>query len=476
MRAIASILCVALAAAQAPGQSLQIETPSTHRRGLVIGNAKYAHDPLENPVNDATSVGKLLRELGFAIDLKTNVDKEDMDHVIDDFVKVLGPGDVGLFYYAGHGFQIEGVNYLVPIDFNAWDDAAKAKYRALSASEIIERMEHSGTRLNIAIVDACRTNLGGSRGVSVGLASMNTGDNTFVALATAQGKTASDSSGSTGGKNGLFTAHLLEALQVPGLNLDDVFNQTREKVVLDSKSTQRPWTGSSVVGKFYFRSDNARTPIPAPVAMNPGSPRTIGPSFLKTALDLRAAHKPRESLDAFTREIRQNPRESQAFFERGKLYASLEQYDSAIVDFTDTLRLEPDNGVAYHARGVAYLSKGEYLRALPDFDQATERLPRDATVFFNRGIAYAHIDRQQQAIESYNQALAIRPDYADALANRAFSYASSGKLRQALEDCNQAIHIKPSLGTTYRNRAKIKRLLGDPAGAAADEKLASKLK
>jgi len=98
-----------------------------------------------------------------------------MRRAIDRFVERLHPGDVGLFYYAGHGFQIEGENYLLPIDFEA-RDAADAKYDAYSASRVIEGMEKSGARLNIAIFDACRNDpFRGSRSTSGGLASMNTG-------------------------------------------------------------------------------------------------------------------------------------------------------------------------------------------------------------------------------------------------------------------------------------------------------------
>ena len=483
MRALATILCAALAAAQAPGQSVQTETPPARRLGLVMGNAKYpGGSALVNSVKDALSVEKLLRELGFEIEVETDGNKETMELAVDRFVKRLRPGDVALFYYAGHGFQIDGENYLVPIDFNAWDDATKAKYRAYSASEIVARMERSGARLNIAIMDACRNNpFAASRGVSVGgLASMGTETGTFIAFATAPGKTASDNPGPAGG-NGLFTSHLLNALRVPGLSLDDVFNQTREEVVKASKNRQTPWVMSSVVGpKFYFRTDSvSHTRVIGPTrntVLTKGGAPPDGPSLLKTALDLRAAGKVRESLDAFSRAVEQNPADAQAFFERGRLNASMDRYESAIADFQETIRLQPDHAKAYHARGVAYLVKGDYKSALSDFDQAAERLPRDAAVFYNRGIAYASINRHQEAIGSYNQALAIRPDYADAWANRAISYASSGNLRQALEDCNQAIYFKPSLAKTYRNRAKIKRLLGDPAGAAADDELARKLK
>jgi tetratricopeptide (TPR) repeat protein len=466
MRLIASfVLCAAIGGAQpSASRGPTLESPSTRRHALLIGNARYARYPLVNPVNDARAIAQVMREVDFDVKLSIDTNKRAMREAIDNFVDHLRPEDVGLFYYAGHGFQIEGESYLMPVDFEA-RDAADARDEGYSVSRVIAKMEASGARLNIVILDACRSNsFSSTRSVSGGLASVNTGAGTFVAFATAPGKTALDNPKE---KNGLFTSYLLEALKVEDLSLDEVFNRTRENVYHASNRDQLPWTGSSVIGQFYFRVKSGRPTI---------APPSEGPSLLKIALDFRAAGKFRESLDAFARAIQRDPMDVRALFERGKLNASMGRYESAIADFKETIRLQPDHALAYHARGVAYLSKGDYASAISDFDRAAERLPRDATVFFNRGIAYASLSRQQQALESYNQALDIRPDYAEALANRAIAYALSGKLQQALEDCNQAIRVKPSLAQAYRNRAEIKRQLGDAAGATADDELARKLK
>ncbi len=231
-------------------RDLTIETGDKPKRvALLIGNEAYAKAPLSNPVNDARAIGAKLSELGFQVDLALNVNLRSMQKAIDRFVASLRPGDVALFYYAGHGIQLDGENFLIPVDFDAKDEA-DARYEAYSASRVHERMETSGSRLNLIILDACRNNpFRATRSGAGGLASMNTGRGTFIAFATGPGRTASDN---PGGGNGLFTSHLLRAMSEPGLSLDQVFNRVRERVYETSGKEQLPWTGSSVIGEFFF--------------------------------------------------------------------------------------------------------------------------------------------------------------------------------------------------------------------------------
>jgi uncharacterized caspase-like protein len=183
----------------------------------------------------------------------------EMEKKIDSFAVNLKPGDVGLFYYAGHGIQIEGENFLIPVDF-VLKDEADTKYSSYSASRLHDRMEKAGTGLNIIILDACRNNpFLSARSTSRGLALMRSGEGTFIAFATAPGKTASDN---PRGVNGLFTNYLLEALKEPGLNLDQVFSRVRERVALASNRKQIPWTASSVIGEFYFNESQLPKSVP----------------------------------------------------------------------------------------------------------------------------------------------------------------------------------------------------------------------
>ncbi len=236
---------------------------------LVMGNNAYPQMPLTNAVNDAKALAGALGKIGFQVDQALDCDLRSMEKAADRFIASIEGGDIALFFYAGHGIQVAGDNYLVPVNFKAKDEA-DAKYEAYSVSRIQERMEGAGSRVNIVILDACRNNpFRASRSAASGLAAMNTSRGTFIAFATAPGRTASDN---PKGGNGLFTGYLVEEMARPGLTLDQLFNRVRERVYKSSSEKQLPWTGSSVIGDYYLHlaagepaaQQEARLPEPAP--------------------------------------------------------------------------------------------------------------------------------------------------------------------------------------------------------------------
>jgi uncharacterized caspase-like protein len=250
------------------GGSVVAAASQQRRVALVVGNNAYPQMPLENAVNDARVMEQTLGQLGFEVRKIENSSLIELAKAVDAFVGGLGSGDVGLFFYAGHGIQIEGENYLVPIDFEATDETV-AKYKSYAAELVRERMEKAGARLSIIVLDACRNNpFKMSRSASRGLAAMNSGRGTLIAFATGPGKTASDN---PVGKNGLFTHHLVENLKTPGLSLDDVFNRTRAEVDRTSSHEQTPWVVSSVIGDFSFQPEGAPPAVQA-TASPPAAP------------------------------------------------------------------------------------------------------------------------------------------------------------------------------------------------------------
>src|SRR5262245_47790935 len=165
----AALVVPTLSASRAPIQ----QTAGGNRLALVIGNDTYPKSPLRNARNDARAVSGVLRELGFAVVTQTDADQAHLTKAVDDFVKRLSKGSVALVFYAGHGIQVGGENFLLPVDFKATDEA-DVPHTAYSASRLYDRMAESGADLPILILDACRDNpFRTSRSSSRGLAVMS---------------------------------------------------------------------------------------------------------------------------------------------------------------------------------------------------------------------------------------------------------------------------------------------------------------
>jgi formylglycine-generating enzyme required for sulfatase activity len=242
---------LALAALPLAAQDRRVEpvAQGPRRVALAIGNNAYRDHPLQNAVNDAQAVRAALADVGFEVDLKLNLGMAQLEQAASEFAARVRPGDVAVFYYSGHGIQVGGENYLIPVDFDA-RTAVDAKYKSYAASRVQENLEAAGVALQIIILDACRDNpYRGLRSGSGGLAAMQAGKGTYIAFATGPGRTADDNAS---GRNGLFTGALVEALRQPGLTLDQVFNRVRVRVAA-VRPEQVPWSSSNVLGEFYFR-------------------------------------------------------------------------------------------------------------------------------------------------------------------------------------------------------------------------------
>ncbi|MBL7083655.1 MAG: caspase family protein [Candidatus Aminicenantes bacterium] len=127
------------------------------RIALIIGNAHYKSSPLRNPVNDATDMARVLRERGFEVIMKTNANYKDMEKAIREFGKKLQKGGVGLFYFSGHGMQVKGVNYLIPVNEDIQEEN-EIKFKAVDANFVLSKMDSAGNQMNVMILDACRDN------------------------------------------------------------------------------------------------------------------------------------------------------------------------------------------------------------------------------------------------------------------------------------------------------------------------------
>lgn len=233
------------------------------RVALIIGNGAYEFSPLKNPVNDARLMAQTLGSLGFQVTLKENVNQIEMKRAIREFGEKIRNGGVGLFYFAGHGVQVKGQNYLIPVG-SVITMEEEVEYEGLDAGFVMAQMANAKNRMNIVILDACRNNpfARSFRSESNGLASINAPSGTLIAYATAPGSVASDGVG----QNGLYTQELLLNMRTVGLNIEEVFKRVRVSVIEKTDNKQTPWESSSLTGAFYFvnpNSDGKPKPFPS---------------------------------------------------------------------------------------------------------------------------------------------------------------------------------------------------------------------
>jgi hypothetical protein len=239
---------------------LQAPRPAAQRQerrvALVVGNAAYKNQPLANPVNDATDVAATLRTMGFETTLLRDATLAQMRNATRQFADAAASSDVALIFFAGHGIEAKGRNYVIPVGAEIKHEY-ELEDQAYDASRWLDMLEGIKTgnrqRVNIVILDACRNNelVRSWRSSSRGLARMDAPTGTFVAFATAPGKVAGD--GANGQRNSPFTKSLLRAIQSPDVPIELVFKEVRRMVIEETNNDQVPWDNSSLVGDFVFR-------------------------------------------------------------------------------------------------------------------------------------------------------------------------------------------------------------------------------
>lgn len=242
------------------------------RIALVVGNSNYQSvASLNNPRNDAGLIAETLRKVGFTLigsRAQLDLDKPTFDKAIQTFGNELIGADVALFYYAGHGVQIRSVNYLVPVSANPVREA-DVDFQMVDVNLILRQMEGSGTKLNLVILDACRNNPFGGRGLrgtESGLAQIRAPEGTLLSYATQPGNVALDGTGN----NSPYSAALAQTMLKPGLDIFQTFNQVGVQVKRATGGSQQPWVSSSPIdGSFYFMGQTLKEPATAAPQTSP---------------------------------------------------------------------------------------------------------------------------------------------------------------------------------------------------------------
>ena len=268
--AIATAAAAVAALAMASSASFAYDIVSgENRTALVIGNATYRNAPLRNPVNDAQAVAEALKALGFQVILRENATQREMLEALREFAQKSAKSQVRLLFYAGHGVQIKGRNYLMPVDAEVQTEEEIAQ-KGADVTEFLERMTTLHDGVNLVVLDACRNNpftVGPSqladsrrfrtRGLapqSAGLAPLHAPSGMLIAFSTAPGSVAVDNPSQ---KNSVYTKHFVAALRTPGLPIERLFKQVRVAVAQETQQQQVPWETSSLMGEFCFRTDAA---------------------------------------------------------------------------------------------------------------------------------------------------------------------------------------------------------------------------
>jgi hypothetical protein len=268
------------------------------RIALVIGNSSYQNvTRLDNPRSDAALMAETLGSLGFTLvggRAQLDLDKPAMDIAVQNFGRQVQGADVALFYYAGHGVQVSGANYLVPVGANPTREA-DVDFQMVDVNLVLRQMQGSGTRLNMVILDACRNNPFGARGLRAsdgGLAQMRAPEGTLISYATQPGNVAQD--GSDG--HSPFTRALASTIRLAGLDIFQTFNQVGLAVKRETGGSQQPWVSSSPIdGTFYFVAPSSPPSSPqVAIAPNPNLASSLRPDPdrvpIKDALLLRELH------------------------------------------------------------------------------------------------------------------------------------------------------------------------------------------
>lgn len=407
------------------------------RKALVIGNDNYPGNKLRNARNDATAIAKTFTSLGYATTLELDLDHKHMAAAVDAFSGHLKPGDTAILYYAGHGLQVNGENYLVPTDFKVREPADVA-IQGYSLSLVLDKFAGHGATTQLIILDACRDNpFLATRSIRGGWSGMSTSAGTFLAFGTSPGSTASDDPAES---HGLFTKELLKYIGSSPLDVEQMFQEVREEVIRASNGQQVPWTSSSLVGSFHFISqldEGSKSFLLASSVDKTGTRIAGESSFARGYAEVAA-----EPLSVGNHPVENTSRSallssgsgpSPLLLQQTIQFANSGDYSRSLRGLKAILELDPQSGLALRILGLVLGLRGESSRSVEAFDRAIAVDPQDASAYYYRCLALA----------PNNPTLAI-------------------------SDCKAAIRINPGLTEAHLGLAEALLTLGEPDRASSE--------
>ena len=472
------------------------------RLALVIGNGNYEKGALKNPVNDALLMEQTLKSIGFDVILDTNISTlQEFNTTVRRFGEQREKYNVGFIYYAGHGVQINGENYLL---------ATKEKYEsdydvddnALSVRKIMRFLTNKTNQVNVLILDACRDNpfesnwnpQARSKDGGQGLAKISAPTGSLIAYSTDAGNTAADGDG----KNSIYCVSLTENMQLENTTLDQVFRNVRTDVLKASVGSQRPVEESHLTGEaFYLKKGTFTDDFILIDSLFDAEDYTKG---LKIAINI----------------LKEDPTNLEALLKEGQLYYILNRKDLAHDALDKAKKIYPNSKKVYFDRAMLSANEGNYKKAQEEIDYAlkidsnyVDALLKKADIFYNQNnlkkaldfysnviqfdskntepysrIAniYSDIDSTQLAINYVTQAISIDPEDAVLFYNRGVYYYEYGYKKEAIDDNEEALKIDSTyvdaifcLGVIYEEQGKIELALKTYERGIALEKTESKV-
>ncbi|MDC3156090.1 tetratricopeptide repeat protein [bacterium] len=451
---------------------------------LIIGNANYLGDAeLKNPINDASLIAKTLSEVGFDTIFSTNLKtKRDFINKIKEYGKALVDYDIGLVYYAGHGAQVDGENFLLPTneEFTCKDDIL---YYGVKISEVKRYLFSTTNKANVIILDACRDNpfenecdselsrsFGNSKGN--GLAKIIPPSGSLIAFSTSPGDTAADGTGD----NSLYCLSLVENLKKENTSLTQIFRNVRSEIRIGSNNAQVPMEIDQLEGEpiFFLKStfENEFKQIKEIIDNNTDyfyglelanvilNERPNDKEALKLSAEIYIELKEKEKALEFTnRLIELDPYYgvNNRYSVKGYIYYYLfDDSKNALINYTKAIDIDLEEAINYYNRAYYYYEEEEeWELALADYKKALELNPEGDYLFELAYVAY-ELDKYETALYYYMQYIEKYGEDDATLNNLANIYRFDLKdYEKALEYYNKAIELVPDDPLYYNNRGNL---------------------
>jgi uncharacterized caspase-like protein/Tfp pilus assembly protein PilF len=466
-----------------------------NRVALVIGNGAYkARNQLVNPPSDAHLISKALNKAQFEkIETKINLGIAEFRQALRTFRSEADGAEVALVYFAGHGIEANGANWLIPTDAELADDR-DLDYDAIKADLVLQALQ--GARMRVLVLDACRNNPFGRnwrasvRSTTNGLAKIEA-DDVLVLFAAAPGRTAVDGTD----LNSPFAEALAKRLPEPGLAIQLLGGSVRDDVLDATGGNQRPYVSASITGKPFYLVPAEQVSAPSPTIPQSGwSTAEREWQYVKDTKDIRLleAFKEKHKADPFYVRLaearieelkKQLPagagppkaRTAPSALAEADRKANLSDITGAIADYDEAIRLDPKLARAFWGRGISYTWKDDDTRAIADFDEAIRLNPKLAGVFFERGKAHARKGDDARAIADLDEALRIDPKFTGAFFERGKAHARKGDDARAIADLDEAIRLNSKLADAFIERGNAYSRKGASSQALEDYRRALEL-